>query len=221
MNKLYAVLVAVLVMGSASTMALSGGGGLAPINWDDEEIRAGFTPDDVVWFFEVYLEKGKLLFASPAQRVQLRLDFAEERISEAKIVLRAGNENAAIRALRNMREHYQQVTVDAIVIENDVERVRAEWVIQRGVGNQSVALQQLGLLLTQAPEEAREGLSRAYVAVREAHSGAKRDSATVITKTYADVWARKENVDEFKRQVGDNSTKEQEKALYGIRLGER
>ncbi len=125
----------------------------AQLSNKSDEIQAGITPDSpVLWNFERFSEQMQLFFTfNDTKKVELRLQFADERLAEIKLMLSENNTKAAEKAEKARAEEIDKI--ENLEIDNKTKELIAEK-LQKHIS----VLQEI---LDKSPENAVKGLGSA------------------------------------------------------------
>lgn len=89
-----------------------------------EQTHAGVTPDSIVYTYDLFFEELRLAFASSAEsEAKLLLEFAQERLSEAKVMSLEEKNEFVQQAMQDYLERYERAgeLITEIVIEEGVD----------------------------------------------------------------------------------------------------
>ncbi len=152
----------------AAVALVAGGGGVAYASTDA-------LPDDTLYPVKLLVEDAQLLFADPAEDLQLHLEFAQRRLDEALRLAQQGQAEGLDRAMANYEAHVQQALqlaqemgqadpqvwalVEAQVAQHQ-ERLQAlrEEMAQRGLAEAQQHMEEAQARAQEAHEQARQAM---------------------------------------------------------------
>ncbi|RPF54123.1 hypothetical protein EDC24_1312 [Aquisalibacillus elongatus] len=126
------------------------------------EDQSALSPDSEVYDFSRILEDAEYeLTEEEAQKVLLQNQYADERITEAELVLEEGDSEKSQELLEDYEEHLNEISqVVAEMKENEKDSSEVEEVVAEKSVERNSELQDL-LEKEDLPEEAKEGISQA------------------------------------------------------------
>lgn len=150
----------------------------------ESEVNAGITPDSPFYGFDVWFDNIRANFATKTiDKARIRLEIAEERLSEMKIT---ANQNKLIAMEKARIEEQNQITDLGNLQENltEDEKVDVQQMLQKHV-------MVLESLLERVPEQAQKGIKTAL-----------ENSQRVFEKNQAKISKnKKQTIDEIKKNI--------------------
>ncbi len=148
----------------AAVALVAGGGGVAYASTDA-------LPDDTLYPVKLLVEDAQLLFADPAEDLQLHLEFAQRRLDEALRLAQQGQAEGLDRAMANYEAHVQQALQLAQQVSQADPQVWA--LVEAQMARHQERLQALREEMAQRGlTEAEQHMEEAQVRAREAHEWA-------------------------------------------------